>query len=47
MWQAGGLSLNKTKIATDKTTIGSSDLLQDKYLLVQKGKKNYFLIKAI
>ena len=47
MWQAGGLSLNKTKISTDKTSIGLGDLLQDKYLLVQKGKKNYYLVKAV
>jgi len=47
MWQAGGLGLNKTKISTDKTSVGLGDLLQDKYLLVQKGKKNYYLVKAI
>jgi tyrosyl-tRNA synthetase len=44
MWQAGGLSLNKSKIAIDKTQITSSDLLKEKYLLVQKGKKNYYLV---
>jgi tyrosyl-tRNA synthetase len=44
LWQAGGLSINKTKITTDKTTINSSDLLKDKYILVQKGKKNYYLV---
>lgn len=44
MWQAGGLSLNKSKINTDKTTIDASDLLKEKYILVQKGKKNYYLI---
>ena len=44
MWQAGGLSLNKSKIAVDKTQITSSDLLKEKYLLVQKGKKNYYLV---
>jgi len=47
MWQAGGLGLNKTKISTDTTSIGLGDLLQDKYLLVQKGKKNYYLVKAV
>ncbi len=47
MWQAGGLSLNKTKLPTDKTTITRDDLLKEKYLLVQKGKKNYFLVHAI
>ena len=39
LWQAGGLSLNKSKIGTDKTKISTEDLLQDKYLLFQKGKK--------
>jgi tyrosyl-tRNA synthetase len=43
MWQAGGLSINKQKISTDKTVIDSTDLLQGKYILVQKGKKNYYL----
>ncbi len=47
MWQAGGLSLNKEKISTDKTQIVSADLLRDAYLLVQKGKKNYYLVKAV
>ena len=47
MWQAGGLALNKTKISTEKTSVGLDDLLQDKYLLVQKGKKNYYLVKAV
>jgi tyrosyl-tRNA synthetase len=47
MWQAGGLALNKSKVSSDKTQISSADLLRDKYLLVQKGKKNYYLVKAI
>jgi tyrosyl-tRNA synthetase len=47
MWQAGGLSLNKSKISTEKVTVVLGDLLQDKYLLVQKGKKNYYLVKAV
>jgi tyrosyl-tRNA synthetase len=47
MWQAGGLSLNKSKISTEKATVVLGDLLQDKYLLVQKGKKNYYLVKAV
>jgi tyrosyl-tRNA synthetase len=44
LWQAGGLSLNKTKISSEKTLIDSNDLLKDKYILVQKGKKNYYLV---
>ncbi|MCX6205749.1 MAG: tyrosine--tRNA ligase [Bacteroidetes bacterium] len=44
MWQAGGLSLNKSKIPIDKNEIVASDLLKEKYLLIQKGKKNYYLV---
>lgn len=44
MIQAGGVSINKTKIE-DANAKGSFVLLQDKYLLAQKGKKNYYLIK--
>ncbi len=47
MWQAGGLGLNKSKISLEKTKLVQSDLLKDKYLLVQKGKKNYYLVLAI
>ncbi|MFN3665719.1 MAG: tyrosine--tRNA ligase [Sediminibacterium sp.] len=44
MWQAGGVGLNKEKIAQDKTSLSTDDLLQGKYLLIQKGKKNYYLV---
>ncbi|MDE3251437.1 MAG: tyrosine--tRNA ligase [Bacteroidota bacterium] len=47
MWQAGGISLNKQKIPADKTHISSLDLLNNAYLLIQKGKKNYFLVKVV
>lgn len=46
MWQSGGVGLNKEKIAPEKTTLDNSDLLQGKYLLIQKGKKNYYLVVA-
>jgi tyrosyl-tRNA synthetase len=46
MFIAGGLGLNKTKIAPEKTSVDTYDLLQGKYLLLQKGKKNYYLIIA-
>ena len=46
MWQAGGISINKEKITVEKTTITNSDLLQGKYMLIQKGKKNYYLVKV-
>jgi len=42
--QSGGVSLNKEKIADQEQLITKSDLLNEKYLLVQKGKKNYYLL---
>ncbi len=42
--QQGGLSINKEKVA-DVNTVATVDmLLNNKYILVQKGKKNYFLL---
>jgi tyrosyl-tRNA synthetase len=46
MWQAGGLSINKEKINTEVTTVTNAHLLQGKYMLLQKGKKNYYLVIA-
>ena len=43
MLQANGVALNKVKAAPDRT-VTPSDLLNERLLLVQKGKKNYFLI---
>jgi len=45
--QANGLSLNKERVASADLTIDESWLLGGKYLLAQKGKKNYFLLTAI
>lgn len=42
--QGGGVSINKEKVASAEVVIKSSDLLSNRYLLVQKGKKNYYLI---
>lgn len=42
--KAGGVSLNKEKIADAEQTVGEDDLLSDRYLLAQKGKKSYYLI---
>jgi len=44
--QGGGVSLNKEKLAAFDQVIKEDSLLDSKYLLVQKGKKNYFLIIA-
>ena len=42
----GGVALNKVKVDTPEEMITSSKLIGGKYLLVQKGKKNYFLLIA-
>ena len=44
--QSGGVSLNKEKLAAADAVIDSSALLDGKYLLVQRGKKNYYLLIA-
>ncbi len=46
MVQGGGVSLNKEKCPAFDQVINSSYLLNGKYILAQKGKKNYFLIVA-
>ena len=43
MVQGNGVSVNKDKV-TEQKTVNSDDLLNGKYILVQKGKKNYYLI---
>ena len=44
--QSGGISVNKEKLADAETVIDCSSLLNEKYLLVQRGKKNYDLLIA-
>jgi len=44
MIQNGGVSLNKEKISAIDLMIDGSNLINSKFLVVQKGKKNYFLI---
>ena len=45
--QGGGVSINRKKIEGIDFKIESSLLLHGQYLLVQKGKKNYYLVKAV
>lgn len=45
MLQSGAVSVNKQKI-TPETKFDTSMLLKNKYILIQKGKKNYFLVKV-
>jgi tyrosine--tRNA ligase len=44
--QGGGVSINKEKLTAFDAVIDDSALLDGKYLIVQKGKKNYFLVIA-
>ena len=44
--QGGGVSLNKEKLTQFDRAVTESDLLDGKYLLVQQGKKKYFLLIA-
>ncbi len=44
--KGGGMSVNKEKVSDAEQSFDSSALLNDKYLLVQKGKKNYYLVIA-
>ncbi|MBP7151156.1 tyrosine--tRNA ligase [Porphyromonadaceae sp. NP-X] len=46
MVQSGGVSINKNKLNQFDELIDTSYLIDNKYLLVQKGKKNYFLLIA-
>jgi tyrosyl-tRNA synthetase len=43
MLQGGGVSINKQKIEDLNLLVGTEQLINQKYLIIQKGKKNYFL----
>lgn len=45
--QGGGVSLNREKVADPEKIIRADALLNGKYLLVQKGKKSYFILRAV
>ncbi len=45
--QSGGISINRKKVESLQMTINASLLLHKKYLLVQKGKRNFYLVKAV
>lgn len=46
MIQNGGVSINRIKVSGITDTVNTTQLLHDKYLLIQKGKKNYYLLIA-
>jgi tyrosyl-tRNA synthetase len=47
MVQGGGVSINKTKVENPDQPVNAGLLLNSKYLLIQKGKKNYYLLRFI
>ena len=47
MIQAGGVSINREKIASPDAPVAALQHLAGKYLVVQKGKKNYFLVELV
>ncbi|HRP56403.1 tyrosine--tRNA ligase [Agriterribacter sp.] len=46
MIRNGGVSINRNKIDNISKEINTADLLHDKYVLIQKGKKNYYLVNV-
>ena len=46
MIQGGGVSLNKDKVADIGAEVTEADIVDGKYLLAQRGKKNYYIIKV-
>ena len=46
MIQANGFSMNKEKLTDPNTPIDAKALIDGKYIIFQKGKKNYFLVVA-
>ncbi len=44
--QAGGVGINKEKLSSHEAIIASTDLLAGRYIIAQRGKKNYFLLIA-
>jgi tyrosyl-tRNA synthetase len=45
MVQGGGISINREKIIDHASLINETNLLAEKYIAVQKGKKNHYLVK--
>ncbi|MBN8697602.1 MAG: tyrosine--tRNA ligase [Bacteroidetes bacterium] len=47
MIQGGGVALNKSRVEDLEMIVSANHLINNKYMLIQKGKKNYFVLKAI
>lgn len=46
MIQNGGVSINRSKIDSIAKKMNTDDLLHDQYILIQKGRKNYYLVRT-
>lgn len=46
MLQGGGLSMNKEKLADPESIVTTADLISERFILIQKGKKQYYLIRV-
>lgn len=44
--QGGGVSINRHKIMAIQETVSAQQLLHDKYILIQKGRRNYYLVEV-
>ena len=47
MVQGGGVSLNKDKVTDFAREVTPADIIDDKYILIQRGKKNYFIVNIV
>jgi tyrosyl-tRNA synthetase len=47
MIQNGGISINRTRVTDIQFSVGTDLLMHEKYILVQKGKKNFYLVEVI
>jgi tyrosyl-tRNA synthetase len=45
MIMGGGISINKQKVTDIAFTVDTNSLLANQYVVVQKGKKNHYLVK--
>ncbi|KGL47767.1 tyrosine--tRNA ligase [Porphyromonas cangingivalis] len=44
--KSGGVSVNKEKVQDERYNVSGDDLINGKYMIVQRGRKNYFLVKV-
>jgi tyrosyl-tRNA synthetase len=46
MIQNGGISINRIRVTDIRFSVGADLLMHEKYILVQKGKKNFYLVEV-